>query len=100
MSWALAYGPLRSVRRPPLRLPIFASKRDHRGARVGLLGLESLTYCHFGLGLRIRNEFGLWDASSPLLRDCQASEGVQAGDIHPDDASMLILRALWVRLHH
>jgi hypothetical protein len=61
---------------------------------------DDLADHHFGLGLCIRNEFGLWDTSSPLLQDCQASDGVHAGDIHPDDASMLILRALWVRLHH
>ena len=61
---------------------------------------DDLSDHHFGLGLRIRNEFGLWDPQSPLLRDCQASDGAGAGPLHPDDASMLILRALWARLRH
>jgi hypothetical protein len=61
---------------------------------------DDLSDYHFGLCQRIRNEFGLWDKGSPLLQDCQASRPDRSGYIHPDDASMLILRALWVRLRH
>lgn len=72
----------------PDQLSAFAAKSE-----------EDLNDYHFGLGMRIRNEFGLWDPSSSLLRDCEASQD-RGGSIHPDDASMLILRALWARLHH
>lgn len=63
---------------------------------------------HFGLGMRIRNEFGLWRNQNPaLLLDCQRvkfkdmaniPDGLPA--IHPDEAAMLIIRALWARLRH
>jgi hypothetical protein len=63
---------------------------------------------YFGLGTRIRNEFGLWrEEGRALLLDCQR---VKLGDmanipdglliIHPDEAAMLIIRALWARLRH
>jgi hypothetical protein len=42
------------------------------------------------LGLAIRNEFGLWNDESPL-RDA-------TGKKHPDNASAVIMRALWRRL--
>jgi len=42
------------------------------------------------LGMAIRNEFGLWADESPL-RDA-------TGKKHPDDASAVIMRALWRRL--
>ncbi len=61
---------------------------------------EDLADYHFGLGLRIRNEFGLWDPQSSLLQDYQASEGTSGGPFLPDEASMLILHALWRHLRH
>jgi hypothetical protein len=45
---------------------------------------------HFGLGMYIRNEYGLWRGNSLLLREC--------GTEHPDSASQVILRALWAHL--
>jgi hypothetical protein len=42
------------------------------------------------LSMAIRNEFGLWSDKSPL-RDA-------TGKAHPDDASAVIMRALWRRL--
>ena len=60
---------------------------------------------HFGLGLWIRNAW-LWHKRNPaLLADCarikwagrlELPEGFTA--IHPDDASGIIIRALWERL--
>lgn len=63
---------------------------------------------HFGLGIRIRREFGLWEKANPdLLLDCQRIRfpgrfGMPERliVIHPDDASMVIIRALWERLRH
>ena len=45
---------------------------------------------HFALGLWIRNAFSLWD--NPAL---VAATGTQ----HPDDAALVIIRALWRRLN-
>jgi hypothetical protein len=54
-----------------------------------------------------RNEFGLWQENRALLLDCQKAKFEGRADvpeglifIHPDDASMLIIRALWGRLRH
>jgi hypothetical protein len=63
---------------------------------------------HFGLGAWIRRIFNLHKSGNkPLLADCQ---GVCDGDndvdpdgiltLHPDDASMVIIRELWARLRH
>jgi hypothetical protein len=53
---------------------------------------EELIFCHHGLGMGIRNEFGLWKGNKKLL------EAACPGGGHPDDASMVIIRALWVWL--
>lgn len=42
------------------------------------------------LGMTIRNEFGLWSKESPLRE--------ATGKKHPDDASAVIMRALWQKL--
>ena len=60
-------------------------KRDIRAMdKVALIDL------HFGLGLYIRNEYGLWRGNRALLR--------ATGQSHPDDASGIILEAFWERL--
>ena len=46
---------------------------------------------HFSLGTDIRNSFSLHDKNSPLLK----SLGLF---VHPDDASMLVINALWKKL--
>ena len=48
-----------------------------------------LVTLHFGLGLAIRNEFGLLAGNTALLAACGSA------DMHPDDASMVIIRMLW-----
>ncbi len=45
---------------------------------------------HFGLGMYIRNEFGLWKDNKELLDVC--------GTQHVDDASDVIIQALWEKL--
>jgi hypothetical protein len=45
---------------------------------------------HFGLGMWIRDNFGLWKDDSALLED--------TGQWDPDDASIGIIEALWERL--
>lgn len=77
--------------------------------KIASLPEADLIDLHFGLGARIREEFGLWEGNDALMRECQKAraeggcpgqpEGMP-GDIDPDDASMLIIRALWLRLRH
>jgi hypothetical protein len=45
---------------------------------------------HFSLGQQIRNAFGLWGENPALMASC--------GSLVADDASSVILTALWVRL--
>jgi hypothetical protein len=46
---------------------------------------------HHGWGTGIRNAFGLWGGNRALLDSC--------GGGHPDDASMVIIEAVWKHLH-
>ena len=45
---------------------------------------------HFGLGMWIRNNLGLWRGNQGLLDS--------GGSYHPDDVSSVIVKALWQRL--
>jgi len=51
---------------------------------------EELINLHFGLGVNIRNKFGLWDENFELLITC--------GELDPDAASTIIIRTLWEKL--
>lgn len=53
---------------------------------------QDLIKYHFGLGMYIRNEFGLWAGNYALLKSCGSA------DTHPDNASMVIIQALWNKL--
>lgn len=50
---------------------------------------DQLPMLHFGIGLWIRNNLGLWGGNAALRR--------AAGE-DPDEASMVIIEALWKRL--
>lgn len=54
---------------------------------------DRLIEYHFGLGMAIRNDLGLWNGNEPLL--ASACEGKNC---HPDDASMLIIERAWEQL--
>lgn len=60
---------------------------------LATLNEEDLVNVHFSLGQRIREEFGLWKGNNALLESCRIMAGTE--DIHVDDASMVIVRALW-----
>lgn len=70
-----------------------ARKRQLRELPKGELGRT-----HHGLGMTIRNIFGLWQGNRALLNSCAAREGYPSGMLHPDDVSIVIVRALWERL--
>jgi hypothetical protein len=51
---------------------------------------DDLIQFHHGWGTGIRNSFGLWRGNKALMEDCKSD--------HPDDASMVIIFAVWKRL--
>ena len=53
---------------------------------------EKLTDFHLGLGTEIRNKLGLWDYNYELLISC--------GELEPDEASMVIIKAVWETLQN
>jgi hypothetical protein len=84
-----------------------------QAAKDGLASMpeDELIDHHFGLGAWIRRIFHLngRHGNPQLLADCQNIHDAGDGDaakpdgmlnIHPDDASMAIIRALWARLRH
>ncbi len=59
-----------------------------------IMAEEQLSSLHFSLGNYIRNEFGLWGSDEELLKACCPDSSLQ----NPDDASMVIIKALWWKL--
>lgn len=57
---------------------------------------EGLFDFHFELGVGSRNKYGLWEKNSKLLEDCEKYSGNPG--LHVDDASGIIIKALWERL--
>jgi hypothetical protein len=53
---------------------------------------DNLILAHIGLGQFIRNNFGLWDENYELMHHCGAS--------NEDDASSVIVKALWEKLNN
>ena len=57
---------------------------------------DYLIDAYFALGHQIRHEYGLWADNDDLLESCRIiSKNI---DLHIDDASMLIVKALWERV--
>lgn len=65
---------------------------DEQKATIAAMREENLINLHFGLGIAIRNAFGLHEPVSQLLASC--------GVAHPDDASGIIIENLWLRLNY
>jgi len=57
---------------------------------------ENLIDAHLALGHHIRHEFGLWTGNDALLESCRIISGDK--NLHVDDASMLIVKALWEKV--
>lgn len=71
---------------------------DEELSAIAAMAETDLVDLHLGLGLSIRNAFGLWKDGSALRE--------ATGERDPDDAAQVIIRALWrslrgeqVRLH-
>lgn len=57
---------------------------------------DDLINFYFGLGMTIRNIFGLWKKDSKLFKNCkELSDDI---DLHVDTASEMIIKTLWERL--
>ncbi len=69
---------------------LLANMNDADQARIRDTKKDDLVLFHHGWGTGIRNDFGLWQGNTALLADCHAS--------HPDDASMVIIEAVWQKL--
>ena len=69
---------------------ILATMSDEDKIRVRDTPKTELISFHHGWGTGIRNDFGLWRGNTNLMADCHAG--------HPDDASMVIIEAVWQKL--
>lgn len=63
---------------------------DESKARVQSTKVEDLILYHHGWGTGIRNSLGLWRGNEKLLKSCG-----QGKVIHPDECSMIIIKAVW-----
>ena len=67
--------------------------------RIRAMPKDDLIQFHFGWGMSIRNAFGLWGGNAALMRSCAGWRyGPDATFMHPDDASCVIIEAVWKRL--
>jgi len=57
---------------------------------------NDLIKLHFGWGMGIRNDLGLWGRNKKLLQSCANHVGQK--EIHPDDASMILIEGVWEKL--
>lgn len=73
---------------------VIATLSDDERASIAALARDQLTGLHFGLGMWIRNNLGLWKGANELMR----AVGDVDQSMHPDDASMVIVEAVWNRL--
>ena len=65
-------------------------------ATIANMPQEELYSFHNTLGQYIRNNFGLWDEDSELMKSCRKNEGSIMLD--PNEATSIIIKELWDRL--
>jgi len=63
-------------------------------AKVRATKKADLIMYHHGWGTGIRNHYGLWRGNEKLI------ESACGKGCHPDDASMVIIEAVWSALQH
>ena len=69
---------------------VITTLSDDDKTKIAAMAESDLIGLHFGLGAWIRNNLGLWSKNGELLES--------AGTRNPDDASLVIIEALWRRL--
>ena len=72
---------------------IRATLSDEDHAAIVESEYSSLIRFHFGLGMGLRNQWGLWGYSTPIAKYL-----AEAGVEHPDNMSGVIINSYW--LHH
>jgi len=77
-----------AVRRLLTELP----DKDQQVIRI--MAEDQLSFLHISVGNYIRNEFGLWESNVELLKACCPDTSSE----NADDASMVIIKALWWKL--
>jgi len=73
---------------------VIAALPDEERDKIAGLPEFDLIHLHFGLGMWIRNNLGIWQGNDALMASLNEIER----GVHPDDASMLIVKAVWMRL--
>ena len=73
---------------------VIAALPQAEAAQIAAMPESDLLSLHFGLGMWIRNHLGLWQGNDALMQALRE----RAPDVHPDDASMLIIEQVWRRL--
>lgn len=69
---------------------LLAMVPDVERARIAAMNKDELLSLHFGLGMWIRNNLGLWEGNHLLLEAC--------GGLSADDASAVVIEAFWQHL--
>lgn len=59
-------------------------------ARIAAMPRDAVVELHWGLGMWVRNNLGLWSSSGALFK--------ATGQANADDASMVVVEAFWQRL--
>ena len=73
---------------------VIAALPEAEAAKIAGMPQSELIHLHFGLGMWIRNNLGLWQGNDALMQVLREHEP----GVHPDDASMLIIEQVWRRL--
>lgn len=74
---------------------VIASLSDQDKATIAAMAESELIGLHFGLGMWIRNNLGLWQGNALLMEDARRRD---PSIRHPDSVSTLITEAVWERL--
>ena len=88
-SWLQNLEPPETIEEAVIQLMDILSAEEKM--EIEMLQEKDVINLHFGLGTSIRNGFKLHDLDSPLLKSCN--------ELHPDDASCVIIKVLWVELN-
>jgi uncharacterized protein YfeS len=68
----------------------------HEEFMLAYMDEVDLNDLHMSLGPDIREDFGLWAGNEALMESCRSVS--EKEDLHVDDASMVIIKALWERV--
>jgi hypothetical protein len=69
---------------------VIASLSDQNKAAIAAMAESELIGLHFGLGMWIRNNLGLWKGNGELMQSIRERDT----EINPDDVTMVIVEAV------